>query len=199
MRICQIDGNAQLVDAAPAVRIENKIVLFQILFDDVPEQFVIERADYGASYNLANIRGWYNSTVYNETILILNRTFANNHTLVDYATDPNLDCFPKMSDNSTGQYGVNTSHWNVDWWNNADGDSAEGADAPETTVFSRIHKGDLYIHPPYGLSYFCECDKHANGTVSGCLDKCVGNGVNGTFPDPNVGMYGNVSVLEKRI
>lgn len=149
------------------------------------EQFVIERADYGASYNLANIRGWYNSTVYNETILILNRTFANNHTLVDYASDPNLDCFPIMSDNSTGQYGVNTSHWNVDWWNNADGDSAEGADAPETTVFSRIHKGDLYIHPPYGLSYFCECDKHANGTVSGCLDKCVGNGVNGTFPDPN--------------
>ena len=43
MRICQIDGNAQLVDAAPAVRMENKIVLFQILFDDVPEQFVIER------------------------------------------------------------------------------------------------------------------------------------------------------------
>ena len=149
------------------------------------EQFVIERADYGASYNLANIRGWYNSTVYNETILILNRTFANNHTLVDYASDPNLDCFPIMSDNSTGQYGVNTSHWNVDWWNNADGDSAEGADAPETTVFSRIQKGDLYIHPPYGLSYFCECDKHANGTVSGCLNKCVGNGVNGTFPDPN--------------
>jgi hypothetical protein len=149
------------------------------------EQFVIERADYGASYNLANIRGWYNSTVYNETILILNRTFANNHTLVDYASDPNLDCFPIMSDNSTGQYGVNTSHWNVDWWNNADGDTAEGADAPETTVFSRIQKGDLYIHPPYGLSYFCECDKHANGTVSGCLNKCVGNGVNGTFPDPN--------------
>lgn len=149
------------------------------------EQFVIERADYGASYNLANIRGWYNSTVYNETILILNRTFANNHTLVDYASDPNLDCFPNMTDNSTGQYGVNTSHWNVDWWNNADGDSAEGADAPETTVFSRIQKGDLYIHPPYGLSYFCECDKHANGTVSGCLHKCVGNGVNGTFPDPN--------------
>jgi hypothetical protein len=149
------------------------------------EQFVIERADYGASYNLANIRGWYNSTVYNETILILNRTFANNHTLVDYASDPNLDCFPIMNDNSTSQYGVNTSHWNVVWWNNADGDSAAGTDAPETTVFSRIQKGDLYIHPPYGLSYFCECDKHANGTVSGCLNKCVGNGVNGTFPDPN--------------
>ena len=47
------------------------------------EQFVIERADYGAGYNLANIRGWYNSTVYNETILILNRTFANNHMMVN--------------------------------------------------------------------------------------------------------------------
>jgi hypothetical protein len=41
------------------------------------------------------------STVYNSTIQILNQTFANNHTLVDYASDPDLGCMPIMNDNST--------------------------------------------------------------------------------------------------
>ena len=147
------------------------------------EQFVIERADYGASYNLANIRGWYNSTVYNSTIQILNQTFANNHTLVDYASDPDLDCMPTMNDNSTSQFGVNTSDWNADWWSNVD---AASTSTKETTVFGVKMIGDLYIHPPYGLSYFCECEKDAEtGKVTACLDKCVGNGVNTTMPDPN--------------
>ena len=146
------------------------------------DKFVIERPDYGASYNLANIRGWYNSTVYNATVLILNQTFANNHTLVDYASDPELDCFPIMNDNSTSQYGVNTSDWNADWWSNVD---VSAASSKETTVFGVPMMGDLYIHPPYGLSYFCECDKDADGKVTACLDKCVGNGVNTTMPTPN--------------
>ena len=123
----------------------------------------------GASFNLASIRGWYNSTSYNSTILVLNQTYGNNHTLVDYASDPELECYKQMTtSNATAlEWGVNLTDWNSGWFYNADSTNK------------------AYIVAPYALSYYCQCDKDINGKVTACLDKCVGNGVNTTMPDPN--------------